>query len=90
MSPKVKYINGIYMHEDAFNPPDVSASENVEYSIIDLADEGEIKIKLKKIKHAKSGEYSIIDLTEEGPIKIRVKNSTIIPKKQKLVNPLKF
>ena len=55
MSPKVKHINGIYMHEDAFNPPDVSASENVEYSIIDLADEGEIKIKLKKLNMLNQG-----------------------------------
>ena len=43
------------MHEDAFNPPDVNASENVECSIIDLADEGEIKIKLKKLNILNQG-----------------------------------
>ena len=49
-----------------------------------------MKIKLKKIKHAKSGEYSIIDLTEEGPIKIRVNKLNHHTKETEVSEPIEI
>ena len=49
----MKCVNGKYEHKDALNPPDDCTSKSGEYFIIEVTDEGQIKIRVKKINNSR-------------------------------------